>query len=380
MGAELPHLVVFADDWGRHPSSAQHLVRELLPRWKVDWINTVGTRRPSLSLADAKRVAAKLASWVRPSERENSADSSLPGNLTVHSPAHWPGFGAGWERTLNAALFDRALRPMIERAEAVVATAPIVADLAARVPTANWVYYCVDDLSEWPGLDAQALRALERDFVARAKRIIAVSEHLRARLGTMGRESELLTHGFDPSHWSPPPPREHSGEREKAVAVFWGAIDRRLDVAIVEKLAELCDLRLIGPEQDPDPRIASNPRVQRPGAVPYAELPRVANEADVLVMPYADLPVTRAMQPLKLKEYLATGLPVVATSLPANLEWADALDLVDEPVAFVRRVIERAAAALPASQARARQRLAGETWAAKARQFERWIRRSEPAG
>lgn len=377
MSGELPRLVVFADDWGRHPSSAQHLVRELLPRWRVDWVNTVGTRRPSLTVADAKKVAAKIASWVRPAEKGAEESVALPANLTVHSPAHWPGFGAGWERALNARLFDRALRPLIERADAVVATAPIVADLAARTPDANWVYYCVDDLAEWPGLDAEALRELERDFVPRAARIVVVSEHLRARMQSMGRESDLLTHGFDPTHWAGVTPRVAHDESERPVAVFWGAIDRRLDASIVAKVAELCDLRLIGPEQDPDPRVTSDARVARPGAVRYSELPRVACEADVLVMPYADLPVTRAMQPLKLKEYLATGLPVVATSLPANREWADALDLVDDPRQFARRVLERAAAALPASQALARERLRDETWTAKAQQFERFVRRSE---
>jgi glycosyltransferase involved in cell wall biosynthesis len=433
MGGELPRLVVFADDWGRHPSSAQHLVRELLPRWQVDCINTVGTRRPSLTLSDAKKIATKLASWLKPAERGTPDTESLPANLIVHSPAHWPGFGAGWERAVNARLLDRALRPLIERAEAVVATAPIVADLAARIPEANWIYYCVDDLAEWPGLDAEALRALEKDFVPRAKRIVVVSEHLRGRIRSMGRESELVTHGFDPAHWAQvatlraelarcahaparPGPAAHSPaptatssdslratsatpagpsvsrppdgnspapdfalERDKPIVVFWGAIDARLDVPIVLALAERCDLRLVGPLADPDQRILTDPRIARTGPVPYADLPRIAAEADLLVMPYADLPVTRAMQPLKLKEYLATGLPVVATSLPANLEWSDAADLVDTPAAFTTRVLERAAAALPPAQVRARERLAGETWTAKARQFEASLRRSAPS-
>ncbi len=373
---DLPHLVVFADDWGRHPSSAQHLVRELLPRWRVDWVNTVGTRRPSFSVADARKVAAKLTSWVKPAERGGAETPELHPHLTVHSPVHWPGFGAGWERAVNARLFDRALRPLIERAEAVVATAPIVADLAARVPAANWIYYCVDDLSEWPGLDAAALRALELDFLPRAQRIVAVSEHLRERLRALGRESELLTHGLDPAHWAGVADRPVRAPRERPLAVFWGAIDRRLDVEIVLRLAADADVRLVGPEQDPDPRILADARVERPGAVPYSALPDVAREADVLVMPYADLPVTRAMQPLKLKEYLATGLPVVATSLPANRAWKDALDLADEPKTFARLVCERASAALPPAQVRARERLEGETWSAKALLFERWIRRS----
>ena len=68
--------------------------------------------------------------------------------------------------------------------------------------------------------------------------------------------------------------------------------------------------------------------------MPFEELPRLAREAGVLVMPYADLPVTRAMQPLKLKEYLATGRPVVVRDLPATRPWADCLDLADTAEEF----------------------------------------------
>ena len=37
-------LLVFSDDWGRHPSSCQHLVRNLLDRYPVVSVNTIGTR------------------------------------------------------------------------------------------------------------------------------------------------------------------------------------------------------------------------------------------------------------------------------------------------------------------------------------------------
>ncbi len=371
MPPDLPRLVVFADDWGRHPSSAQHLVRALLERWRVDWVNTVGTRRPRLSAADLKRAVGKLVEWSRPPKQAGS----LPANLTVHAPAHWPGFGARWERALNARLLERALRPLIERADAVVTTAPIVADVAGRTRDANWIYYCVDDLAEWPGLDARALRVLERDLLPHMRRIVAVSEHLRTRLAGLGFPSEVITHGLDPAHWThvaARPPRER---RARPAAVFWGAIDRRLDVEIVMHLAAETNLTLVGPLSDPDPRILSDTRIRRTGPVPYDELPHVAADADVLVMPYADLPVTRAMQPLKLKEYLATGLPTVATPLLANREWADALDLVANPEQFARRVRDRAFLPLPDEQRAARERLAGETWAAKAAAFERCLAR-----
>ena len=130
---------------------------------------------------------------------------------------------------------------------------------------------------------------------------------------------------------------------------------------------------MIGPRGAVDRALLHHPAIEWHDPVPYTDLPAVAAEADVLVMPYADLPVTRAMQPLKLKEYLATGRPVVATPLPANRAWAASLDLTDEPAAFARRVVDRARTGLPDSQQADRRRLVQESWAAKAQCFARWL-------
>jgi hypothetical protein len=107
--------------------------------------------------------------------------------------------------------------------------------------------------------------------------------------------------------------------------------------------------------------------------VPFEQLPGMAAHAAVLIMPYADLPVTRAIQPLKLKEYLATGRPTVVTDLPATRDWADCLDLAAGPDKFVAHVRARLASGLPETQRAARDRLSQESWETKARDFERWV-------
>jgi len=83
--------------------------------------------------------------------------------------------------------------------------------------------------------------------------------------------------------------------------------------------------------------------------------------------------VTRAMQPLKLKEYLATGRPAVVRALPAVRPWADCLDAVDTPSDFAAAVRRRLVAGLPTDQRAARTRLAAEGWTAKAREFARFV-------
>jgi hypothetical protein len=163
---------------------------------------------------------------------------------------------------------------------------------------------------------------------------------------------------------------------ERPQVVFWGVVDRRMDVSVVTRLA--ADLRrgtvlLVGPADEHDPALDRTARVVRLPSLPFAQLPSLAAAAQVLVMPYADLPVTRAIQPLKLKEYLATGRPAVVRDLPATRGWVDCLDLADTPEAFSRAVRLRLETGLPDAQRAARARLAAESWVAKARTFERLV-------
>jgi glycosyltransferase involved in cell wall biosynthesis len=375
----LPSLLVFSDDWGRHPSSCQHLIRQLLGRYQVYWVNTIGTRRPRLDLATLRRAGEKLRHWVR--RRPAEAGPSRQEGPCVLSPRMWPWFGSSLSRRINRFLLVRQLRPLLSSlSEPAVAitTIPIVADLVGALPVRHWVYYCVDDFSTWPGLDSRPLRRMEDDLVRRVDRALAVSETLQQKLAGMGRRGPLLTHGVDVDFWrggadgAPLPQLEGL---ERPLVVFWGAIDQRMDLAFVRHLADGLGrgtVVLAGPEDSPAPDLTGLKGVVRVGVLPFATLPCLAEESSVLIMPYADLPVTRAMQPLKLKEYLATGKPVVVRALPATRDWADCADLADTPESFVVAVRRRLESGVPEEQRAARGRLAGESWAEKARQFEAW--------
>ena len=423
-GPSLPSLLVFADDWGRHPSSCQHLVRQLLGRYQVYWVNTIGMRPPQVDLATIRRGGEKLRQWFSrtrnaergtrnaeqrselwhglptvplapteglPEANDGSTDSgrpsvslggtvgrpchnSVPSSPHILNPRMWPWFTAPLDRRINRALLTRQLAPLLRTlnpSPIALTTIPVVADLVGTLPVRSWVYYCVDDFSVWPGLDSRPLRRMEADLVRKVDRVIAVSETLRDKLQGMGREAHLLTHGVDLDFWQHAAVAVPSLDGlERPLIVFWGVCDRRMDSEFLRQLAgDLVrgTIVLVGPEDDPDPALATLPRIVRLGSLPFAQLPAVAREAAVLVMPYADLPVTRAMQPLKLKEYLATGRPVVIRELPATRAWSDCADVVSTPQAFSEAVRLRLETDLPDAQRDARRRLASEGWDEKAR-------------
>lgn len=385
--ADLPSLLVFSDDWGRHPSSCQHIVGNLLGRYRVVWVNTIGMRTPSFNLATFKRGLEKLTQWIR---RPKQEAAELPEGLTVLNPQMWPWFTRPRDRKLNRYLLRRALKKVTQSTDqpvTAITTLPIVADLIGELNVERWVYYCVDDFSVWPGLDQKTLKDMESELIQRVDSIIAVSDTLQDRIGRDRRTSELLTHGVDLEFWTRSTPSKLPIEVEQLpgpVVTFWGVIDKRMDTGFVKQLAaELSagTILLVGPQQDPDPELLALERVRVLPPVAFETLPSLAAASDVLIMPYIDADVTRAMQPLKLKEYLATGKPVVVRDLPATQPWGDCLDLAETPEEFSALVRERLNNSLPAAQTQSRGRLANESWSAKARQFEEFAcipNRGEP--
>src|SRR5207302_2478201 len=121
-----------------------------------------------------------------------------------------------------------------------VTTLPIVSELIGLLPVCRWVYYCVDDFGQWPGLDQATMQRMEARLVERADVIIAVSDRLRERLSSLGRASHLLTHGVEAGQWIPdgaPMPLPELEGLERPLVLFWGVVDRRMDVAFVRRLA-----------------------------------------------------------------------------------------------------------------------------------------------
>ena len=90
-------LVVFAEDWGYHPASTEHLVRRLAATRKVVWMNSLGLRRPRLSLKDAKRAAGKLGQIFSRAQSSSSdhtlTRNSVPDSMDIVAPHAIPAPG-----------------------------------------------------------------------------------------------------------------------------------------------------------------------------------------------------------------------------------------------------------------------------------------------
>ncbi len=373
------HLLVFADDWGRHPSSCQHLIGQLLPRYDVTWVNTI-MRPPRLDRSTLRRGLEKAGQWSGLRQRPAAAASRHGGRKRplVLNPGMWPWFQSRFARQLNRRLLRRQLARHLRRCDKPIigiTTLPIVGGVMDDLPVSRWVYYCVDDFAEWPGLDGNSLRLLEDQLVEKADVIVAVSEHLKNKLARSRDNVQLLTHGVDIDHWKCDAAACPAlDDYQRPLVMFWGLIDRRMDLEMIRTLSarlERGTILLVGPQIDPHPELASLDRVRLIPPVSFDSLPSFGKAADVLIMPYADLPVNHAIQPLKLLEYLSTGKPVVVRDLPSTRPWSDCLHLASTADDFADGVCRALGEGLSAEQQQSRRRrLERESWREKSRRFE----------
>ncbi len=106
--------------------------------------------------------------------------------------------------------------------------------------------------------------------------------------------------------------------------VYLGALDNRFDWGLVDRLAEKfpeIPFVVAGP-LGRHPALRS-PNVKIVGAVPYETAPELLRRFAVGILPLADVPANEGRSPMKYYEYLASGLSVVATRVPALAERTD---------------------------------------------------------
>ncbi|MBV9359054.1 MAG: glycosyltransferase, partial [Chloroflexi bacterium] len=230
-------------------------------------------------------------------------------------------------RTANR-IGQRLLAPGIRRDLArlgfrrpvIVAGLPHAVDALPRLPRRALAYHCADDYAHVRGFPA-SLPALERDLCRQADLVIVTAETLRGPRAAYNPNTYWVPNGVDTAHFSAPArPAEELRMLRRPVLGFVGGLAQWVDVGL---LAEIGGARpdasvvLVGPISTDVGPLAGLPNVHLLGPRPYADVPRYLAAMDVALIPFVSDAVTYHADPIKAYEYLAAGVPVVATDVPA---------------------------------------------------------------
>lgn len=360
----------------------------------TSWDGVVTADRP---MAQALSAYADLL-WVDPPVSPLTRAGSRYGTPRLPRPLLRPVTGA--ITRLTPAALPLHTRPVVRRSTAALVRAQIRwAVRRAGLDSPHAVITCVltDIFTGWPaavhrviygtddwvagaklmGHHPRWIAADERRLMARADLVVAISSVLADRWSRMARRVITVPNGVDLTGYADPGagPAIPVPDLPRPVVGLIGNLSERIEIGLLEALvAGGVSLLLVGPV---DPRwqprrwaaLLANPRVAWLDRQPYQAIPGLLRRVDVGVTPYRDTEFNRASFPLKTLEYLAAGLPVVSTDLPA-VRWlgTDLIAVADRPERFVEAV--RAAAgrsADPAEVAARREFARRHSWDNRAR-------------
>ena len=372
--------VVISDDWNGLPTSAIHLFRMLARRNRVFWFNAIG-RLPRPTWTDAGKVLGTLGNWLASSRQ---ADPSTPqtGGVRVVSPLMIPWFKRPIRR-FNLGCFLRKYRTLASEHNVahpiVVTTFSIAADFLAAIPDALKIYYCVDDFLDYPGVNRADWARMESDLLSSVDGLVVTCRTL-ARKRANNCPLLHLPHGVDFEHFhsavgsGEPQPRMES--MAHPIVGFFGLLGEWVDLEIISRLSRSfpdCSFVLLGRAEIDLRPLHSLPNVHYLGWVPYQDLPRYACYFDVGLIPFVLNNLTRAVNPLKLMEYFALGLPVLATRLPELEDLSDALRLAVHPEEFCSALSEILHTGPEAFREEAIACARANTWDARAEEFSHFV-------
>ena len=251
---------------------------------------------------------------------------------------------------------------------------PMALEFTDQLGAAIIVYDNMDELALFHGADSR-IRQLEARLMARADVVFTGGHSLYAAKRHLHDNIHAVPSSVDVAHFrrngaAPLADPVDQADIAHPRVGFFGVIDERMDMALVDALAALSpetQFVMVGPTVKIDP--ASRP--QRPnihwlGGKSYDQLPAYLHHWDCGFMPFALNDATRFISPTKTPEFLAAGLGVVSTSIPDVENPYGDMDLVgiaDDAAGFTAALpIAIAAGCDPVWQIRVRRQLAQSSW------------------
>ncbi|MEZ5404558.1 MAG: glycosyltransferase [Bryobacteraceae bacterium] len=379
MSLEGHSIVYFGNDWfGENRTSSHHVARRLGRRLPLLYVSAPGLRAPKATGRDVKKLFRKLGQTL-----------DLPTEIGPHM---WhmtmpqvpfrrlPGMDA-FNTASGSFLIRRAIAHLGFRDVLAFVLVPHAGPAAAAIGARLLVYYCTDDYAALPGVDKERVTRLDEDLTRRADQVFVTSPKLIESKIPLNPNSVFAPHGVDVELFSKASdpafePAPATAALRHPVIGFFGVIGAWIDVPLLNFLAASrpdWTFLFVGMASTDLAGLDRLPNVVMPGPQPYEDLPRWAQAFDVAIIPYILNQQVLMANPLKLREYLATGKPVVSVSTPEIDRFAHCIRLAhnrDEFLAQIEAALEEGAAPRRAER---QQAVASMSWDARAEETLRIV-------
>ncbi len=364
-------------DWWYH--NRAHIDMQIMRRFArvgtVLYVNSIVIQKPKFG-----KNSKFIDKFVRKAKSIMTGLKQSGEGFWVYSPLTLPVHHIPWARQLNELLLTIQIRTVVRKLKIhnpiIWVACPGACDTSIRLPKSALIWQRTDRWEEFPNVDTRIISAYDRKLKVNADLTVFVSSLLYGAEYKQCRNALCLDHGVDyemfaHAYDNGTIPQDMANIR-KPIVGFFGQIDgHTFDVHFIEKVTECLpeiSFVLIGKalnEVDCH-SLLSRKNVWMLGQKPYKQVPHYGKCFDVAIMPWCQNRWIEACNPIKLKEYLALGKPVVSTPFPELQKYDDVVYQAKTPREFadcIKRALTEDNAERIASR---RRKVEKSTWDSKA--------------
>lgn len=365
------NIVCFAKDWEEDPTSNNHVMRLLAQDNRVLWLNSISTRTPKLTAAgDLSKVRRKLAAFFR-------GPRKVTERLWVYTPIVLPFPHSKLSVLVNKWILKATLgllrRRMGMKDFQLWTFLPNVVNFLGHLRESLVVYYCIDEWSKFSYLDGEKMASMEKVLCSKADIVFATAKLLVERRKPWNPETHLASHGVDYPLFSSAlldstPIASEIASLSQPVIGFFGLIHEWVDLNLIAALAERhpeWNFVMIGKTSVDTSALSKYPNVHFLGRKAYADLPKYCKGFAAGIIPFAVNELTLNVNPIKLREYLSAGVPVVSTALPEVEYYSDWCEVAHDYDEFERGIIKVLRENTPELRRQRSESMRSETWEQK---------------
>jgi glycosyltransferase involved in cell wall biosynthesis len=243
-----------------------------------------------------------------------------------------------------------------------------------KLKTGKMVYLRTDVYELFPNVNYDVIREYDQKLKANADLTLLVSNALHKQESAQCRKSLYLDHGVDYEMFAAADKNLSRPEDIKSinrpVIGYFGSIDSHtVDYELINKLAELLpemSFVFVGKIYSRDSNLPANKNTWMLGQKPYELIPHYGKCFDVAIMPWHRNRWIEACNPIKLKEYLALGKPVVSTPFAELRKYRDVVYEAKAPEEFCECIRRAIAEDNPKLIAARREKVRHASWDSKA--------------
>ena len=386
--------IFFADDRSRGPNARVHVADQIAAGKiaganRVFWGN-VYTRLPKLS-EFGKAFRTLTQRGAKPAVNQQGAGSTIISSTPIQIP--WFGLPA---RKFNGYFAGRFFQKLVKQYDIqhpiLVTSYPFSVDAFQTIrklaPQAPLVYYCPDNYVKYPGgFNTRHWETMEQELFAIIDGVAFTSLDLQQ---TKKRPESLpslyLPHGVDYELFSCENLEKTSIEVlekiKKPIIGLVGNLDPRIDISAIAYLAKRfpqCSFVLIGRIVVSAARLEEFDNVHLLGQVPYSELPLYMRYFDVGLIPYILGDITKAINPLKMMEYYAAGMPVISSRLQNIVDMPGPLYIADTHEEYGNHLEKILNSDMSELRRQAQEIARQNSWAVRAESFVQFVERASSA-